>query len=116
MLKTHVLGRVLFGVPSLFAQIRPVHTTEGRNWLVLSRRYRCSNPGCEAVQAAVKKAMATTKRGESNIYVGKGNSKRPISDAERAAMRRGELENISATAIRNVIGGGGVSFEINNSR
>lgn len=82
---------------------------------MLSRRYRCSNPACSAVQAAVKKSMATSK-GDGNIWVGEGALKRPITDAERTAMRRGDLVDIPARAIRGVVGGGGVSFEIDDAR
>ena len=82
---------------------------------MLSRRYRCYNPKCSGVQAAVKRSMATAK-GDRNIYVGEGKDKRGITAAERAAMRRGDLANISAGAVRSVVGGGGVSFEIDDER
>ena len=61
---------------------------------MLSRRYRCYNPKCSAVQAAVKRSMATAK-GDRNIYVGEGKDKRVITAAERAAMWRGVILRIS---------------------
>lgn len=82
--------------------------------LVLSRRYRCFHPACPRVKEMVVRKMATT-HGEGNIYVGDGVDKRNVSDDERAAMRKGELEGIPADTIRKLISGGW-SFGIDSMR
>ncbi|CAN0239913.1 unnamed protein product [Scytosiphon promiscuus] len=73
---------------SWHTKIRPIHTTEGRNQLLLSRRYRCFNPGCSRVQEAVKKKMKT-KAGDETIYVRDVAGKREINSQDGSACGMG---------------------------
>ena len=106
----HAAGVCVFGNPG---QLRAVHTSDGRNLLVASRRYRCHNPECPMVKNAVMAKMETL----SSDYVmpRSGPDKRVVTDDERACMRRGELSAVAPNVINTLLRGGW-SFSIDDER
>ncbi|CAN0182054.1 unnamed protein product [Scytosiphon promiscuus] len=94
--------------------LRAVHTSKGKNILVVSRRYRCFNPGCSEVMKLVKKAMPGP-RGHPDALPRSGPDKRLLTSGERAKMRAGDLSDIAPNVIYTFLKGGW-SFPINNKR